>query len=328
MSLKNIAALLGAGDLPAFPNSPSTKQRAEGLETPDWLDKMSPGPPAHWKKGRAVGTQIQTSETVHFSVINGFGKVVYPDGSVYVGNMKNRTRDGEGCFQYADGGEYLGQWLGGKKHGIGVMIFPSEAKYAGEWKLGMRHGYGRYDWHPIPAEQEHLRSPSDVSTFHESYIGQWENDKMSGLGRLESAYGSLDIGNFSNGKLHGYGMRILKSRPKAASAASILSGDVLFGKRQVFVGFFESDEFFGPRNREAEAAYQLEIEQRRQQEWNPFDVGNKKTNSPPDGLSPKKFPRMNETQFDAEVAAEISVSPLIMRKKLQADLRCRLLSRK
>jgi hypothetical protein len=308
MSLKNVSTLLGAGELPAFfPESPSKMQGSSNLQSPNWLDKMSPGPPAHWKKGRAVGRHIQTSETVHLSVVNGFGRVVYPDSSVYVGSMKNRARDGEGCFRYADGGEYLGQWMGGKKHGIGVMIFPSGARYSGEWRNGMRHGYGRYDWRPLAEEQQQLRSPSNLATFHDAYVGQWENDKMSGLGRLDSANESLEIGNFANGKMHGYGMRILKSRPQAVSAASLLSGRAVFGARQVFVGYFEDDSFVGIRSKEEEEEFQ-KIQSTKLDK--PLDLFAKKatkntgqTNTP----SPKRFPAMSESDFDPKVADDVAV---------------------
>ena len=310
MSLRGLATLMGAGELPFFPDSPSTKQRdSSQLECPDYFDQMSPGPPSHWKKGRAVGRTIQTSETVNMSVVNGFGKVVYPDSSVYIGNMKERSRDGEGCFQYADGGEYLGQWLGGKKNGVGIMIFNSGARYAGEWIKGLRHGYGVYKWQPVVAEQQHLRSPSDITTFHDRYMGQWDNDKMSGLGRLESANESLEIGFFANGKLHGYGMRILKSRPQAVSAASLLSGNAISGNRQVFVGYFEEDVFIGVRTREEEKAFQKSEAERLDKPWNPFNSGSKSTQKQADTPSPsKRFPRMYETDFNPDVAEDVDVS--------------------
>ena len=307
MSLRNVATLLGAGQLPAFfPDSPSRKQENDDMAAPDWLDKMSPGPPAHWKKGRAVGRTIQTSEKVELSVVNGFGKVIYPDSSIYVGTMKDRLRDGEGCFSYADGGEYMGQWLGGKKHGIGIMIFFSKARYAGEWRNGMRHGYGRYEWAPVSDSQQHLRSPSDINTFHDAYSGQWENDKMHGLGQLESAHDSLEIGNFENGKMHGYGMRILKSVAREVTAATILSGDAIMGKSSVFVGYFETDVFFGVRNREQEEEFQRTDAARLDKPWDPFaKLGGPKKSG--ETASPKKHPRMNQRDFDTEFAAQVAV---------------------
>ena len=319
MSLRNVAALLGAGQLPEFPDSPSKKQSSSSLESPDWIDKKSPGPPGHWKKGRAVGRHIQTSETVHLSVVNGFGKVVYPDSSVYVGTMKNRSRDGEGCFQYADGGQYLGQWMGGKKHGVGIMIFHSGARYAGEWRNGMRHGYGRYDWSPISQEQQHMRSPKNIATFHDTYIGQWENDKMSGLGRLESAHDSLEIGNFANGKMHGYGMRILKSRAESISAATVLSGRAIIGQRQVFVGYFEDDDFFGIRTKEQEAEFQEAESKRLDKPMKIFSFEPKSSQKPGqmNTPSPKRYPKMLESDFDPKVAEDVAVCPTNLLQSFQ-----------
>lgn len=312
MTLRNVATVLGAGELPLiFPESPSRIQSSDSLESPDWLDRATPGPPSHWKKGRAVGRHIQTSETIHLSVVNGFGKVVYPDSSVYMGTMKDRARDGEGCFSYADGGEYLGQWQGGKKHGVGIMIFNSGARYAGEWKNGMRHGYGVYDWHPVSEAQRHLRSPSDISTFHDTYKGLWENDQMSGLGRLESAHESLEIGNFSKGKLHGYAMRIQKSRTQPVSAATMLSGSALIGSRKVFVGYFEEDEFIGIRSREEEVAFQKAESERIDKPWDPLSAQKTLQHKLDQNQtsSPKKFPNMRETDFNPQVAEDVAVQP-------------------
>ena len=313
MSLRNIGTHLGAGELPAFlPEAPKKKQEGDAMDAPEWLDLESPGPPAHWKKGRAVGRTIQTSETAELSVVNGFGKVVYPDSSVYIGVMKNRLRDGEGCFSYADGGEYLGQWLAGKKHGIGIMIFPSKARYAGEWKNGMRHGYGKYDWAPVSDSHQHLRSPSHIDTFHDSYSGQWENDKMHGLGKLESAHDSLEIGNFANGKLHGYGMRIWQSARQDVSATTLLSGDAFMGRQQIFVGYFETDVFFGIRNREDEAEFQRTEALRIDKPWDPFADTKKKPKKKTEGAtdSPKRHPKMTASQFNPEVAAQVEVMPI------------------
>jgi hypothetical protein len=173
----------------------------------------------------------------------------------------------------------------------------------------MRHGYGKYTWRPLAEEEEPLRSPNNIATFHDTFVGQWENDKMSGLGRLDSAHNSLEIGTFANGKMHGYGMRILKSRPQAVSAASLLSGRAVFGARQVFVGYFEDDVFFGVRNREQEEEFQQAQAARLDRPINFFASKPTQKTGQTNTPSPKRFPVMSESEFDPKVAEDVEVRP-------------------
>ncbi|MCQ2815718.1 MAG: hypothetical protein MJ252_00480, partial [archaeon] len=49
------------------------------------------------------------------------GKLSWPDGSYYVGKIKDNLFEGEGLFHWAEGREYKGTWKGGKMDGTGRM---------------------------------------------------------------------------------------------------------------------------------------------------------------------------------------------------------------
>lgn len=50
----------------------------------------------------------------------GFGKQLWPDGSLYEGHMKNNKINGDGRMIHADGDIYEGAWIDDKAHGAGT----------------------------------------------------------------------------------------------------------------------------------------------------------------------------------------------------------------
>lgn len=50
------------------------------------------------------------------------GKMVYANGTTYVGEFKNGKRNGKGSLVYADGSKYEGGWLDDQEHGAGKLI--------------------------------------------------------------------------------------------------------------------------------------------------------------------------------------------------------------
>ena len=78
---------------------------------------------------------------------NGLGILIEPNGSKYVGSMKDGLKNGQGTFTslftYKNvqgtftslyGSKYVGEWKNGKKDGQGTITWPDGEKYEGEWK--------------------------------------------------------------------------------------------------------------------------------------------------------------------------------------------------
>lgn len=76
---------------------------------------------------------------------NGYGRIVYPDGSRFLGEWKQNKKHGRGRYSYADGSSYDGIWVHDEKHGQGVYHFANGSSFvgtflhnefvSGEWRL-------------------------------------------------------------------------------------------------------------------------------------------------------------------------------------------------
>lgn len=133
-----------------------------------------------WKAGRKHGqcTITQKGKVVFSGQYRndrreGFGKKLWPDGSIYEGEWKQDRCHGKGTMTYADGRAYAGDWQAGYYHGYGVFSWPSGDSFAGEFKKGKREGRGVYRW-------------ADGT----QYAGTWQSGKKHGKGTYIHADGS------------------------------------------------------------------------------------------------------------------------------------------
>lgn len=66
---------------------------------------------------------------------NGYGRVVYQDGSIYEGNFINKERAGFGMFIWKeDLASFGGEWEASKRHGKGIFVDEKGNKQTGYWK--------------------------------------------------------------------------------------------------------------------------------------------------------------------------------------------------
>jgi hypothetical protein len=66
---------------------------------------------------------------------NGYGRLVYPDGSIYEGNFLNKERAGFGMFIWKeDLASFGGEWETSKRHGKGAFVDEKGNKQTGYWK--------------------------------------------------------------------------------------------------------------------------------------------------------------------------------------------------
>ena len=100
-------------------------------------------------------TLLSVTLTLLLFVPGAFGETyTFPDGSVYVGQLRN-----------------------GVPHGLGKGVFNNGQIYEGEWKSGLRDGFGKYSW------------PDGTI-----YEGRWKDDKYDWFGQYVSSDGTpLDV---------------------------------------------------------------------------------------------------------------------------------------
>ena len=66
-----------------------------------------------------------------------FGKITYPDGSVYEGPVQNNKKVGDGVYTYAvDGSKYVGAFANDKPNGHGVLTFADGTIVEGNFSDG------------------------------------------------------------------------------------------------------------------------------------------------------------------------------------------------
>jgi len=70
-------------------------------------------------------------------------KIIYEDGSRYIGELKEGVPHGKGTLIWPDGKNYRGDFKNGYMNGWGVFIWPDLGSYEGEWKDGLQHGEGK-----------------------------------------------------------------------------------------------------------------------------------------------------------------------------------------
>ncbi|MCL1912060.1 MAG: hypothetical protein FWG13_07635 [Leptospirales bacterium] len=91
--------------------------------------------------------------------------LTFPDGSTYVGQVKDGKLNGQGTYTWPNGSKYTGQWEDGKMQGEGTMI-SSAGTYIGQHEDGLPNGQGT------------------MISSDGKYVGQFKNGKPHGQGIL------------------------------------------------------------------------------------------------------------------------------------------------
>lgn len=97
-------------------------------------------------------------------------QLTLPNGSVYIGTVKDGVPDGRGYFRDPDGMQYEGEVHEGRREGVGEGLFPNGDDYKGEWKNGKPDGKG-----------------SKTYFVGGAYEGEWKDGSRHGKGVLTFA---------------------------------------------------------------------------------------------------------------------------------------------
>ncbi len=141
----------------------------------------------------------------------GYGKFVFPSGSVYEGNIVNGNGEGKGKFTSIDGDIYEGDFVKGKREGQGIYKFKSGDVYIGQFANNRRNGKGKithtngniYEGDFVNENKEGQGTYSFKSG--QIYIGEWRNDKYNGRGKLTRTNGEIYDGEWVDNKKTGRG---------------------------------------------------------------------------------------------------------------------------
>ncbi len=159
---------------------------------------------------------------------------IYPDGTVYEGDLYRNRRHGQGKYVAADKTVYEGSWVDDKKHGPGKQTSADGRVLEGEWRDGKMY------------------NGSGVLVQREGGVieGTWVEGKMEGQGKCLDKDGYGYVGNFHQDNPHGKGML-------AYQDGAVYEGEFQFRLRHgqgkyvaadktVYEGSWVDDEQHGP----------------------------------------------------------------------------------
>ena len=118
--------------------------------------------------------------------MHGFGQLVSPNVT-RIGSWSHNKFTGWGRKKYKNGEMYEGKFINGKLNGKGIYK-DDYSLYIGDFKKSVKHGYGELF----------------TDDFH--YVGNFNNDKLDGRGRIEIYGKGIYEGNFNKEQINGYGV--------------------------------------------------------------------------------------------------------------------------
>lgn len=177
------------------------------------------------RKNRAIKSKIYPGGIKYKGQLldglpHGKGRMKWPNDEVYNGRWKNGKRHGHGEMRYEDPGHvFIGRWINNDMND-GTMKFPDGSKYVGSFKEGVMYGYGMMTWPSGTTYEGEFRNDErngegtcrifeivqGRKTLVKEYIGNWENDKKSGIGSMFWPDGDKYEGVWKDNERHGHGI--------------------------------------------------------------------------------------------------------------------------
>ncbi len=201
---------------------------------------------------------------------------VLPDGSKYLGELKNNRFHGQGKLIYPDGGYYEGAFLDGLFHGHGVLVDQISNRYEGQFQHGratgkftvddtfnkqryqgdlvdyVYQGSGRLEFgkHFYEGEFDAYRyhGKGTLSVAEGVYRGEFERGVFV-EGRFKDVDGNVSEGRFKDNLLHGQGKKMFANGDllKGIFELGYLTGEGEYksATRGHYKGNFEYGQFRG-----------------------------------------------------------------------------------
>ena len=131
------------------------------------------------------------NELINSSSINLTKKIIYDNGEIYIGDIKNGLKHGKGKMLYKSKDEklYEGDFKENKREGKGILYYNNTDRYEGDFQNNIRNGKGILYYNN-----------------GDKYEGLFENDLIEGMGTDIYNDDSKYEGEFKNNKREGKGI--------------------------------------------------------------------------------------------------------------------------
>ena len=149
----------------------------------------------------------------------GYGIYYYSNGKIYKGEWKNDIKEGFGILYLSNRDIYEGEWKNNKKEGYGIYYYSSGSKYLGEWKFNTKNGNGIYYYSNgdkyVGELKNNIKNGNGIYYYSDGkkYEGEWKDDKYNGYG-FYYLNGNTYKGKFFNNSFNGYGILYLSNKNK------------------------------------------------------------------------------------------------------------------
>ena len=141
-----------------------------------------------------------------------FGRIFFPNGDIYEGEMKNSLPHGRGKLMYKNGESYKGDFKKGEISGRGTFLFEDKTEYSGEIVNGNFNGKGKMKWENGTeyvgnfVDSTLCGNGTITNIQREKYIGDFDKNEFNGQGKYYFSNGDEYEGNFEYGIKRGKGI--------------------------------------------------------------------------------------------------------------------------
>ena len=179
-----------------------------------------------------------------------FGRIFFPNGDIYEGEMKNSVPDGVGKISFSNGESYQGDFILGEMSGNGTFIFADKTIYKGGIKNGIFNGEGIIKWNNGTIYNGHfldslLCGNGKISNIQgEEYVGNFDKNEFNGKGIYSFSNGDKYEGNFEYGLKKGKGIYQRSDNLPNGEGFIYYQGNKLkgFWRNGTLIGSLEIDE--------------------------------------------------------------------------------------
>lgn len=199
----------GNAPTPALSNGSSSKKRHRVNQSDNGSTKrtsMNENRQAGGANEKKGGGNEKREPTIRCEYM----ELQYPDGSSYCGYMLGKLRHGSGLLRLRDSSFYDGDWVHGKMSGIGKLSYcDGSLAYQGGFLDNKPHGHGLM--FNINVAKKHqafemnYRDFSDIGGDWEYYEGIFQEGKKQGLGKMAFRNGDQYLGHFEDDMISGLG---------------------------------------------------------------------------------------------------------------------------
>jgi len=211
------------------------------------------------RRKHAVYLEQKMVERTFGSKITGMVHIEYPNGSEYIGMLKEGIKEGKGeLYNTKTGRAYKGNFKSGFMHGYGTFCHKSGVLYRGQFSYDFRHGAGELT---DPSKKIFYKGEFRVGEIHGKgtitydgnyYEGEFKNGRKNGIGKHSSVGGAIKYdGAFKEDQFCGIGIlttdnyvhkgEFKKNRKNGQGIQKMASGMIIRGtwKDDELEGFIE-----------------------------------------------------------------------------------------